>query len=246
VTGSTFDVTVFHRLSIPFNSGGLPRVLPRLRDHIPMFPFHTWLPDAYTDAPTAVRILAAVLLKRAPTDSLLACRSCRMRRSFCPACQTLRIIGIAWRARRARAEGLGGWSRFLRHHMAMVMLGMFALNPVGITGSIIQQLNHGAHRRAPLIVTSSRSAGTRVRSELLSLEGDAGLRGDLPDHDDVVGRLSTLNASSASSDSQGAFTSTARCGRRCGERAARRGLHSISTSGRCSGRSRTRKRHLLI
>ncbi len=55
------------------------------------------------------------------------------------------IIGIVYGALVALAQK--DWKRLVAYssvsHMAMVMLGMFALNPVGITGSIIQQLNHG-------------------------------------------------------------------------------------------------------
>src|SRR3981189_2965691 len=57
----------------------------------------------------------------------------------------LSIIGIVYGALVALAQK--DWKRLVAYssvsHMAMVMLGMFALNPVGITGSIIQQLNHG-------------------------------------------------------------------------------------------------------
>src|SRR5499427_9078749 len=67
VTGVyTFDVTQFHRLNVPFN---LPwwiflAFFLGFAIKVPMFPFHTWLPDAHTDAPTAGSvILAAVLLK---------------------------------------------------------------------------------------------------------------------------------------------------------------------------------------
>jgi NADH-quinone oxidoreductase subunit M len=113
-----------------------------------MFPFHTWLPDAHTDAPTAGSvILAAVLLKMGTYGfirfslPILPDAS----RAFVPMMVTLSVIGIIYGALVAMAQR--DWKRLVAYssvsHMAMVMLGMFALNPVGITGSIVQQLNHG-------------------------------------------------------------------------------------------------------
>ena len=113
-----------------------------------MFPFHTWLPDAHTDAPTAGSvILAAVLLKMGTYGFLRFSLPILpdATRHFVPMIALLCIIGIVYGALVALAQK--DWKRLVAYssvsHMAMVMLGMFALNPVGITGSIIQQLNHG-------------------------------------------------------------------------------------------------------
>jgi NADH-quinone oxidoreductase subunit M len=113
-----------------------------------MFPFHTWLPDAHTDAPTAGSvILAAVLLKMGTYGFLRFSLPILpdASRHFVPMMVVLSIIGIVYGALVALAQR--DWKRLVAYssvsHMAMVMLGMFALNPVGITGSIIQQLNHG-------------------------------------------------------------------------------------------------------
>ncbi|PYQ96418.1 MAG: NADH-quinone oxidoreductase subunit M [Acidobacteria bacterium] len=115
---------------------------------VPMFPFHTWLPDAHTDAPTAGSvILAAVLLKMGTYGFLRFSLPILpdASRHFVPWVAALCIIGIVYGALVALAQK--DWKRLVAYssvsHMAMVMLGMFALNPVGITGSIIQQLNHG-------------------------------------------------------------------------------------------------------
>src|SRR5204863_1343605 len=108
----------------------------------------TWLPDAHTDAPTAGSvILAAVLLKMGTYGfirfslPILPDAS----RHFVPMIVVLSIIGIVYGALVALAQK--DWKRLVAYssvsHMAVVMLGMFALNPVGITGSIVQQLNHG-------------------------------------------------------------------------------------------------------
>jgi NADH-quinone oxidoreductase subunit M len=115
---------------------------------VPMFPFHTWLPDAHTDAPTAGSvILAAVLLKMGTYGFIRYSLPILPdgTRAFVPLMVTLSIIGIVYGALVAMAQR--DWKRLVAYssvsHMAMVMLGMFALNPIGITGSIVQQLNHG-------------------------------------------------------------------------------------------------------
>ena len=151
VTGVyTFDVTQFHRLNLPpdlqwwiflaFFLGFAVKV--------PMFPFHTWLPDAHTDAPTAGSvILAAVMLKMGTYGFLRFSLPIlpEATQAFVPFIVVLSIIGIVYGALVALAQK--DWKRLVAYssvsHMAIVMLGMFALNPVGITGSIIQQLNHG-------------------------------------------------------------------------------------------------------
>jgi NADH-quinone oxidoreductase subunit M len=152
-TGSptgTFDITAFQRFNFP---AGLQwwvflAFFLGFAIKVPMFPFHTWLPDAHTDAPTAGSvILAAVLLKMGTYGfirfslPILPDAS----RQFVPMVVLLSIIGIVYGALVALAQK--DWKRLVAYssvsHMAMVMLGMFALNPVGITGSIVQQLNHG-------------------------------------------------------------------------------------------------------
>ena len=146
----TFDITQFHRFGfaadlqwwvfLAFFCGFAVKV--------PMFPLHTWLPDAHTDAPTAGSvILAAVMLKMGTYGFLRFSLPILPEgtRAFVPMMVLLSIIGIVYGALVALAQK--DWKRLVAYssvsHMAMVMLGMFALNPVGITGSIIQQLNHG-------------------------------------------------------------------------------------------------------
>jgi NADH-quinone oxidoreductase subunit M len=151
----TFDVTRFAEMKIPFESGGwglqhwvFLAFFLGFAIKVPMFPFHTWLPDAHTDAPTAGSvILAAVLLKMGTYGFLRFSLPILPDAThyFVPMIATLCIIGIVYGALVALAQK--DWKRLVAYssvsHMAMVMLGMFALNPVGITGSIVQQLNHG-------------------------------------------------------------------------------------------------------
>ena len=151
VTGVySFDVTALHKMSIPYDLQWWVFLAFFLgfAIKVPMFPFHTWLPDAHTDAPTAGSvILAAVLLKMGTYGFIRFSLPIlpEATRHFVPMVVTLSIIGIVYGALVALAQK--DWKRLVAYssvsHMAMVMLGMFALNPVGITGSIVQQLNHG-------------------------------------------------------------------------------------------------------
>ena len=146
----TFDVTVFHKLNLPYDLQWwiFLAFFLGFAIKVPMFPFHTWLPDAHTDAPTAGSvILAAVLLKMGTYGFIRFSLPIlpEATRHFVPMMVLLSIIGIVYGALVALAQK--DWKRLVAYssvsHMAMVMLGIFALNPVGLTGGIIQQLNHG-------------------------------------------------------------------------------------------------------
>jgi NADH-quinone oxidoreductase subunit M len=146
----SFDVTVMQQMNLPVDLQWWVFLAFFLgfAIKVPMFPFHTWLPDAHTDAPTAGSvILAAVLLKMGTYGFIRFSLPILpdATRSFVPFIVLLSIIGIVYGALVALAQK--DWKRLVAYssvsHMAMVMLGMFALNPVGITGSIVQQLNHG-------------------------------------------------------------------------------------------------------
>ena len=160
VTGVyTFDITRFHELNIPDNTQWwiFLAFFLGFAVKVPMFPFHTWLPDAHTDAPTAGSvILAAVLLKMGTYGfirfSLPILPDATV--AFVPWVVGLSIVGIVYGALVAMAQR--DWKRLVAYssvsHMGMVMLGMFALTPVGITGSIVQQLNHGISTGALFLI----------------------------------------------------------------------------------------------
>ena len=151
VTGVySFDITRFHELNMPFDLQWWVFLAFFLgfAVKVPMFPFHTWLPDAHTDAPTAGSvILAAVLLKMGTYGFIRFSLPIlpEATRAAVPWVVALCIIGIVYGALVAMAQR--DWKRLVAYssvsHMGMVMLGMFALNAVGITGSIVQQINHG-------------------------------------------------------------------------------------------------------
>jgi NADH-quinone oxidoreductase subunit M len=117
---------------------------------VPMFPFHTWLPDAHVEAPTAGSvILAAVLLKMGTYGfvrfSLPIFPDASSSPEILIPVVVLAIIGIIYGALVALVQPdmkkLVAYSSV--SHLGFVMLGMFALNPMGLKGSVIQMINHG-------------------------------------------------------------------------------------------------------
>ncbi len=175
VTGvQTFDITQYQQLNVPFNIQWWVFLAFFLgfAVKVPMFPFHTWLPDAHTDAPTAGSvILAAVLLKMGTYGFIRFSLPILpdATRHFVPMMVGLSIVGIVYGALCAMAQQ--DWKRLVAYssvsHMAMVMLGMFALNPVGIMGSIVQQLNHGISTGALFLLVGNvyERRHTRLISE---------------------------------------------------------------------------------
>jgi len=124
---------------------------------VPMFPFHTWLPDAHTEAPTAGSvILAAVLLKMGTYGfvrfSLPMFPEATL--YFVPFMVTLSIVAIIYGAMvclvQRDMKRLTAFSSV--SHMGFVMLGMFALNMQGLQGSILQMVNHGLSTGALFLI----------------------------------------------------------------------------------------------
>jgi NADH-quinone oxidoreductase subunit M len=155
----TFDITQYYKLALPHNLQWWVFLAFFLgfAIKVPMFPFHTWLPDAHTDAPTAGSvILAAVLLKMGTYGFIRFSLPIvpDASKTFVPMMVLLSLIGVVYGALVAMAQR--DMKRLVAYssvsHMAMVMLGMFALNPVGIKGSILQQLNHGISTGALFLI----------------------------------------------------------------------------------------------
>jgi NADH-quinone oxidoreductase subunit M len=115
---------------------------------VPMFPFHTWLPDAHVEAPTAGSIiLAAVILKMGTYGFVriaLPILPDATKQLIVPIV-VLSIIGIIYGALVSLVQKdmkkLVAYSSV--SHLGFVMLGMFALNPMGLRGSVLQMINHG-------------------------------------------------------------------------------------------------------
>jgi NADH-quinone oxidoreductase subunit M len=115
---------------------------------VPMFPFHTWLPDAHVEAPTAGSvILAAVLLKMGTYGFVRFALPILPKGTlyWLPWVVALAIIGIIYGALVSLVQK--DMKRLVAYssvsHLGFVMLGMFALNPMGLRGSVLQMINHG-------------------------------------------------------------------------------------------------------
>jgi NADH-quinone oxidoreductase subunit M len=115
---------------------------------VPMFPFHTWLPDAHVEAPTAGSvILAGVLLKMGTYGFVRFSLPIlpQATNDLLPWMAAISIIGIVYGALVAMAQKdmkkLVAYSSV--SHLGFVMLGVFALNGPGISGGVLQMVNHG-------------------------------------------------------------------------------------------------------
>lgn len=115
---------------------------------VPVFPFHTWLPDAHVEAPTAVSvILAGVLLKMGTYGMLRVSYSILPQAAiyFAFPLAILALINIVYGAFVAMAQKdlkkMIAYSSI--NHMGYVLLGMSALTATGINGAILQMFNHG-------------------------------------------------------------------------------------------------------
>ncbi len=115
---------------------------------VPLFPFHTWLPDAHTEAPTAGSILlAGVLLKMGAYGMLRFCLPFfpDASRRYAPEIATLAIIGIIYGALVAMVQT--DLKRLVAYssvsHMGFIVLGIFALHPISENGAVFQMLAHG-------------------------------------------------------------------------------------------------------
>ena len=115
---------------------------------VPLFPFHTWLPDAHVEAPTAGSvILAGVLLKMGTYGLLRFCLPMFPRASveLAPIISILAIVGIIYGALVAMVQPdvkkLVAYSSV--SHLGFVVLGIFAFNLIAIEGATYQMLNHG-------------------------------------------------------------------------------------------------------
>ena len=115
---------------------------------VPLFPFHTWLPDAHTEAPTAGSVILAGVLLKMGTYGLLRFNLALFpdqARRWAPVFITLAIIGIIYGALVAMVQPdvkrLVAYSSV--SHMGFVVLGLFSFTELGMQGALYQMLNHG-------------------------------------------------------------------------------------------------------
>jgi NADH-quinone oxidoreductase subunit M len=115
---------------------------------IPLFPFHTWLPDAHTEAPTAGSVILAGVLLKMGTYGLLRFNLGlfpQTARTIAPLIIVLAVIGIIYGALVAMVQPdvkrLVAYSSV--SHMGFVVLGLFSFTELGMQGALYQMLNHG-------------------------------------------------------------------------------------------------------
>jgi NADH-quinone oxidoreductase subunit M len=148
--GRTFDVLALSQVTYPaaLQQWLFLAFFAAFAVKVPMFPFHTWLPDAHVEAPTAGSvILASVLLKMGAYGfvrfslPMLPDAS----RAMTPLMAALSIIAIIYGAYMALAQvdlkKLIAYSSV--SHMGFVTLGLFVMNQQGIEGAVLQMVNHG-------------------------------------------------------------------------------------------------------
>ncbi|MCA9974408.1 MAG: NADH-quinone oxidoreductase subunit M, partial [Anaerolineales bacterium] len=115
---------------------------------VPVFPFHSWLPDAHTEAPTAGSIILAGVLLKMGTYGFIRFNLPLFPEAayhYAPMIAVLAIIGIIYGAivsfPQKDVKKLVAYSSI--SHLGFVMLGIFSLNEAGLQGAILQGVNHG-------------------------------------------------------------------------------------------------------
>ena len=155
----TFDLLKLYSVNIPFNmqywmflAFGLAFAIK-----VPMFPFHTWLPDAHTEAPTVGSVILAAVLLKMGTYGFLRFNMPLFPHAahyFVPLFSILAVIGIVYGAlvsmMQKDLKRLIAFSSV--SHLGFVMLGLFTFTVAGIQGGLIQMINHGLSTGALFLV----------------------------------------------------------------------------------------------
>jgi NADH-quinone oxidoreductase subunit M len=115
---------------------------------VPVFPLHTWLPDAHTEAPTAGSVLLAAVLLKVGAYGLIRFNMAlfpEASKHFATPIMVLAVIGIIYGA--VCAIGQRDVKRLVAYssvsHLGFVVLGLFALTQQAVTGGVLQMVNHG-------------------------------------------------------------------------------------------------------
>ncbi len=139
---------------------------------IPFVPFHSWLPDAYSEAPAPVTaMLAGAMTKTGAYGFLRYCIPLfpNAAHTLAPLFDVLAVAGILYCALLALVQNdikrLLGYSSI--SHLGIIMLGMFAFNVQGVEGSVLQMVNHGITITALFLIAGfiEARAGTRRLSD---------------------------------------------------------------------------------
>jgi NADH-quinone oxidoreductase subunit M len=146
----SFDLQRLYALQIPaqMQFWGFLAFALAFAIKVPLFPFHTWLPDAHVEAPTAGSVILAGVLLKMGTYGLVRFAFPLFPRAaifFAPYLALLAVIGIIYGALVAMVQPdmkkLVAYSSV--SHLGFVVLGIAALNTQGVQGAVYQMLNHG-------------------------------------------------------------------------------------------------------
>ncbi len=181
--GATFDLRELTDVA-----GGLPAVTARwlflgflvaFAVKVPLFPLHTWLPDAHTEAPTAGSVLLAGVLLKVGAYGLIRFNLAlfpEASRYFATFVSILAVIGILYGAVAALIQTdikrLVAYSSV--SHLGFVVLGIFAFTNQGVTGGVLQMVNHGLATGALFLLVGMVYDRTHTR-ELGEMGGLAGV-----------------------------------------------------------------------
>ncbi len=135
----------------------------------PLFPFHSWAPDAYTEAPAPVTVMLAGAMSKTGVYGFLRFGAAifpQAAKQAAPYIAVLAVIGILYSAVQALTQS--DMKRLLAYssisHMNVIILGIFALNTFGLEGSVLQMLNHGVTTGALFIIAGYIESRYATRS----------------------------------------------------------------------------------
>ncbi len=135
---------------------------------LPMFPFHPWLPDAHTEAPTAGSVILAGLLLKTGAYGMLRFAVPLFpdaARSLAPAIMVLAVIGILYGAVLAFAQS--DLKRLVAYtsvsHLGFVLLGIFTWNPLALQGALMTMICHGISTGALFVLVGALQERTHTR-----------------------------------------------------------------------------------
>jgi NADH-quinone oxidoreductase subunit M len=160
ITGDyTFDLLMLYEVNYPYNLQWwvFLSFFLSFAIKVPIFPFHTWLPDAHVEAPTAGSVILAGVLLKMGTYAFLRFNLPLLPSAsiaFTPFILALSLIGIIYGAFLAMAQQdikkLVAYSSV--SHLGFVMAGIFAINQQSIDGGILQMVNHGISTGALFLI----------------------------------------------------------------------------------------------
>ena len=182
----TGNAVTFNVLELANSAGELPTITARwiflsfvlaFAVKVPLFPVHTWLPDAHTEAPTAGSVILAGVLLKLGTYGLVRFGLYlfpEASRYFAPLLFTLGVIGILYGAVVATMQRdlkrLVAYSSVA--HLGFIVLGIFSINIEGIEGGLLQMVNHGLSTGALFLLVGFiyERRHTRQISEMIGLQ----------------------------------------------------------------------------